>query len=401
MRQFITFFIFISFIAFSFGNTDNRTWRFTSGKQFEGSLLKYDDQNRIATILYTDDSTNEVNYEDLSEADRAWLDKFAALQDETIAIIKEAGGKFEKRVSKGKNYSTAYYVYYPSNYSEYKELPLWLLYHPGGQGQRFLKRHILTAERAGVIALCPDIFRNHVSDKILDPRFEELIFNVKQNIKYDHSTLIQGGSSGGAMRAYGYSAKFLPETYGIYANGGWLGRRFDLDYPAMRVAMLNGHLDKGANKYAIIDGKVLKEKQCEIKVFSFEGGHQLAPPDTQFKALIWLLEERKFYRGFSEGVKSMRSKFKYDDDKTIYSSPDAHNLAFKIFSKVDFTGTPKETILQLLGNPTSLNDFALVSEKNLDSPLVYYFADGVDTSSWIINFKEGKVSKTEQVNIGE
>ena len=44
---------------------------------------------------------------------------------------------------------------------------------------------------------------------------------------------------------------------------------------------------------------------------------------------------------------------------------------------------------------------SLVSEKNLDSPLVYYFADGVDTSSWIINFKEGKVSKVEQVNIGE
>ena len=97
----------------------------------------------------------------------------------------------------------------------------------------------------------------------------------------------------------------------------------------------------------------------------------------------------------------MRSKFKYIDDKTIYSSADAHYLAFKIFSKVDFKGTSKETILQLLGNPTSLNDFALVSEKNLDSPLVYYFADGVDTSSWIINFKEGKVSNVEQVNVGE
>ena len=73
------------------------------------------------------------------------------------------------------------------------------------------------------------------------------------------------------MRAYGYSAKFLPETYGIYANGGWLGRRFDLDYPAMRVAMLNGHLDKGANKYAVIDGKVLKENNVRLKYFLLKG----------------------------------------------------------------------------------------------------------------------------------
>ena len=58
----------------------------------------------------------------------------------------------------------------------------------------------------------------------------------------------------------------------------------------MRVAMVNGDKDVAANQWIKRDSAVLQKAGCAVSVHAFEGGHQLAPPSVQIKALRWLLE---------------------------------------------------------------------------------------------------------------
>ena len=392
---------FLSFLIVSislFANTDSRKWELADGTKFKAALMTYDSQKKIAVLKDSSGETREIHFDDMGLVDKAWIKKFQNLQGEMAAVIKEEGGKYEARVCKGENYETSYYVYYPSNYEKDKKIPMILLFHPGGQGQRFLLRHIRAAERAGIIAICPDTFRNNNGDimKELDERFADLYSEIKEKITYDQTRFLMGGSSGGALRAYHYAADFVPECFGIYANGGWLGNSYKRPYPAMRVALANGHKDNAANNYVEPDSKDLKSKGSVVRMFAFEGGHQTAPTETQFKSFIWILEQSQYYDGFTDDLETMRKTTKFDGDKTVYSSKGAHDIAFKIFKKIDFKGMPKATALLLLGNTSSLNEFALVSEKNLDSPLVYFFADGEKSSAWILNFKDGKVESVTQ-----
>ncbi|MCM8535204.1 MAG: hypothetical protein NE334_04655 [Lentisphaeraceae bacterium] len=371
MKTIFTLFIILSiFTSISLlANTDNRDWELASGEKFTAALISYDVHKDLLVIKKVSGETINCSSKDLGAVDKAWLQKFTNLQSEMAALLKEVGGKYEQKVAEGENYLTNYYVYYPTAYKTNKNLPLILLFHPGGQGQRFLKRHIRAAEKVGAIVMCPDIFRN-VNDldewRAFEPRFEELYDDIQANIEYDKSAFCMGGSSGGALRAYQYAAYYVKDCYGIYANGGWLRRRYDLNYPAMRVAMINGHKDKGANNYVKADSDDLKEKGSTVKLFVFEGGHQVAPTDTQFQAMLWMLEEKTHYKGLTADLEAIRKTVKFDGDKNVYSAPGVHEYANNIFTKLDFKGMTKETVLAILGNPGSLNEFSLPKEKELN-----------------------------------
>jgi predicted esterase len=121
--------------------------------------------------------------------------------------------------------------------------------------------------------------------------FQELLPQIEAKVAHDPNRIFMGGVSGAALRAYMYSAKISRPWAGIFANGGWLGgsENYDLPYPKMRVAMLNGDKDNGANHYLNPDTAVLQKAGCAVSVHAFEGGHQLAPPSVQTKAMRWLL----------------------------------------------------------------------------------------------------------------
>ena len=106
-----------------------------------------------------------------------------------------------------------------------------------------------------------------------------------------------GGNSGGAMRAYNYTAQVDRPWAGVYANAGWMGGYdyYDWPYPSgMRIAMVNGNNDH-ANRWLERDGKLLSSKGNKVVVFSFDGGHQPAPPKSRSKALEWLINESGNY----------------------------------------------------------------------------------------------------------
>jgi hypothetical protein len=387
-------------------NTDTRKWQLADGTKMNAALMEFDEKTGTVKIKKTDGTMLELKLSQLGAVDKAWLKKFQNLQGEMLALLKKVGGAYEQRQAEGREFTTSYYIYYPTCYKKDKNQPLLLLFHPGGQGQRFLKRHILAAEKAGVIIVCPDVFRNTKSSepevwKALDRRFTELYADIKTNVEYDKNNFYMGGSSGGAARAYHYAAEQVNECKGIYANGGWLCNQYDLPYPAMRIAMINGHKDGGANNYVEPDSKVLKARGSIVKLFVFEGGHQVAPTETQLKAMIWMLENRKFYIGFSKDVEKMAKVVQFPDDQKFYSTAKAHEIAFKIFTQVNFVGMKKETVLSLLGKPEDLNSFAPPRESDTDSPLVYFFADGETVSGWNLTFKAGEVTSVQQYFLEE
>ena len=65
---------------------------------------------------------------------------------------------------------------------------------------------------------------------------------------------------------------------------------WDLPYPKMRVAMVDG--DKDYGRYTLEKGmEVIGKSGSTISVQVFEGGHQVAPPSVMTKAFRWLLSE--------------------------------------------------------------------------------------------------------------
>ena len=52
---------------------------------------------------------------------------------------------------------------------------------------------------------------------------------------------------------------------------------------------VNGNNDVAANGVVEEESKILMAHGCKIAVFSFEGAHQVAPPEHTTDALRWIL----------------------------------------------------------------------------------------------------------------
>ncbi len=276
-------------------NTDNRHWTFASGAELTAILESYCPTQGVVTLKLGDDGgKKEFQFKDFSTVDKAWLTEWAQIADELEDVLKISKGTFEHYQSQGQ-YTTDFYVYYPGAFTKNSRLPMFLMFHHSGKGARYNKQFIEAAEAVGVIIVTFDTFRNSTDDKInaeLSARFRELLPRIEQLIPHDPAKVFMGGVSGGAMTAYCFSASVQRPWAGIFANGGWLGgpAYFDKPYPpGMRIAMVNGNNDRAANSWVNADKRVLTQKGSVVKVFSFQGGHQDAPPMTQMKAFLWLL----------------------------------------------------------------------------------------------------------------
>ena len=395
----LLFILMLACAMFAQANTDMRTWTFKDGESFRASLISYDKENETVILKDNDVTEGEYKLSELTDLDIEWLKKWRKIQDEmTIALVR-VGGDFTHSQTAGEK-PVDYYCYFPEKYKESAgRLPLLILFSPGGKGQRFLKRHIEAAEKVGFILVCPDVFRNHVSNASLAPLFDDLMMSIKEEIDYDVDRVFMGGSSGGAMRAYLYTAEFSGPWAGVYANGGWLGGKNFYDLPfelGLRVAMLNGHKDRAANRSAITDTEVLQTRLAVVKQFPFEGGHQLADVPTQIKAMSWLLAGSKYYEGFSEDRENLYDTFFVEDQQLIVSTEKAFKAAQNLFSKIDLVGLKKQDVLTLLGAPEKLNSFAEAADEVEDNSLVYVLHDGSQSDRWVIGFESGVVIKNAE-----
>lgn len=275
-------------------NSDMRKWTLASGEFLNAELVKYDLDKEIAVLRMNDEHV-EYQREAFSSLDQAWLIEWAEVSQELDGLLNEMPGRFEHYQTTS-DYRTDFYVYFPSKYDETSNLPMLILLHPAGKGARHVKRFMEAGEMLGVIIVSTDGNRNtgrnpEVAQYMFE-RFVDLLESIEAEISFDHDRLFIGGMSGGALRAYIYTARIDRPWAGVLANGGWLGGddNLTLPYPSgMRVAMVNGNNDRAANQYIERDSEALKNRGCEVGLFSFEGGHQIPPPLIQIKAMEWMM----------------------------------------------------------------------------------------------------------------
>jgi hypothetical protein len=278
-------------------NSDERTWILADGETFRAELVRYDESAGKVTLRFKE-TAEERNYavDRFGTMDRAWLAEWRELEDDLNALVTELGGKMTHLVTTGR-YPTDLFVYEPSSAiaAGAPPPPALLLFHPGGKAARHVKSHMEAAEKSGILLVGCGQFRNSDGDlgvsAAFRERFGEVFPQILARVRLDPARLFLGGTSGGACRAYHYTVQFSHPWAGVYANGGWLGgiEEYDLPFPALRVAMVNGSLDTAANRWVDRDANVLRKRGGTIGVFAFEGGHQVPPPLSQFMAFEWLL----------------------------------------------------------------------------------------------------------------
>lgn len=292
----------LSILAFSsFGslhaNTAIRQWSYLDGASFRAMVTDWNSETDVVTLSSDNEEITQVKRTELSLGDQAYVRQWFNNRAKLDAKLKEMGGEMQFLQTTG-TYQTDFYVYKPSTYKEDGSAPMMVLFSSSGAGYRMMLRHFEAAEKTGFVLVTADYFSNHTLDyydkhglkQVSEDHFKEMLPQL-ETISHDPNKLFMGGDSGGALRAYMYSASFDRPWAGIYANGGWLGRDYTMQcHEGMRVAMVNGHKDIAANRSAKVDSEYLASKRsCEVAVFSFEGGHQLASTDAQIESFNWLL----------------------------------------------------------------------------------------------------------------
>jgi len=270
-------------------NTDNRYWKLASGETFHAELVRYDPVEDVAVLRINEEEERTYSLEDFSPMDSAWLLEWAEVSADLDDLVLQMEGQFSHYQHQGEHV-VDFYAYTPNKHRTVKELPLLILFHPGGKGARYVKRLMPAAEELDLILVSSDAFRNGPTNLEL---FEELLPSIEATVPHDGNRLFMGGASGGAMKAYGFSAHVDRPWAGILANGGWLGGEdyYDLPYcRGMRVAMLNGHKDRAANRWIKPDAEVLEARGCSVNIFAFEGTHQIPSAEDHIEALGWLLD---------------------------------------------------------------------------------------------------------------
>lgn len=276
-------------------NDQMRTWTLASGTEVEAEIVAYDEANQEVTLRRPNREEFELKNRDLSTLDRAWVLQWVEKDEEARALLAEVGGTVTEHETHG-DYPTVYAVYQPEDAEAAEARPLLMLFHPGGDGRRSIYRYLEAAAKLEITLVSFESFQNTDDDPeeeaALLARFREVLPQVESAVAHDPQQVYMGGMSGGAWRAYHYAAQVDRPWAGILAAGGWLGgpKYRGLPYPSMRVAMMNGDKDVGAKQWLDDDADRLQSVGCEISVHAFEGGHQLAPPSVQEKALRWLLK---------------------------------------------------------------------------------------------------------------
>lgn len=277
-----------------------RKWSYLDGTTVQALITHWDTETGMVTLSTDDEKEIKVKLETLCFPDQGYIQQWSNYREKLDLKLKEMGGKMEFLQTTGE-YKVDFYVYKPSTYKADGSAPMMILFSSSGRGYRMMLRHFEAAEKAGILLVTTDYFSNHTLDyydqrglkKVSEAHFRAVLPQF-ETLSHDPKKLYLGGDSGGALRAYMYSAVFERPWAGIYANCGWLGRDYTMQcHKGMRVAMVNGHKDIAANRSGEKDSKYLAEQRdCEVGFFSFEGGHQLAPVDAQVDAFKWLIEER-------------------------------------------------------------------------------------------------------------
>lgn len=297
------------------GLSQAKTWTSVTGQTVEAEFVKVE-QGRV-WLQSPDGKMMNTAFDGFVPEDQALIRELYK-QAQEKALAAAAAAEAEARKAKGElqavvlakwkpgqiiscvtpdKTAVPYHVYIPSSFDPDSPPPLVYAFSPGGSGKGQLNAMKKSAEKAGWIVVGCDKLKNGMTDEKLEFEIEDAILaDVPVNVPHDPARVYLSGMSGGAMRSYGISSRRHDLNFaGILAFGGWMGgadNQKKLDFPkGMSVAMINGDKDSGANGWADSDAKVLKSDKCEVKQFSFLGGHTMAPSEVIDEAMAWLMSQ--------------------------------------------------------------------------------------------------------------
>jgi predicted esterase len=275
-----------------------RDWESADGRKIVAELVSYDAAKGSLRIRRVDGSEFTLSQDKLAAADRAFLADYAKRRDEELAAAaKEAAAVAGKTVAHEVPGDPAaqFHVYHPTSYGKAGKLPMLILFSPSGGGPSILNSFREAAEECGWIAVGCGYLRNGMDEKAGHEVFTRMLPLIEKAVpNHDPGRLYMGGMSGGASRAFMYSADFKRPWKGVVSCGGWLGTEPERDYPKhMAVAFVNGDNDRGANSYVARDTDILEKKRAKCRLFEFPGGHVIGPKPVLIEAMKWVESETR------------------------------------------------------------------------------------------------------------
>jgi hypothetical protein len=99
------------------------------------------------------------------------------------------------------------------------------------------------------------------------------------------------------------------------------------------------------------------------------------------------------YEGYTNDISLLRHHTELKaDGKTIQTSSDkALSAATRLFGKVSFLFKTRAEVMALLGDPATISDYGVTTEKGKDSPLIYRFDTGFGGGEYKLTFRQDQV----------
>ena len=186
-----------------------------------------------------------------------------------------------------------YHLYVPPQFDPQRPPPILILFDPTGNGRGMLGQVQQSAAKAGWIAIGVDRLKNRAEGANVGRMEDEVLADIFTRIPHNGDRVYLGGFSGGALRAFRLSSQLRAQRpiAGVFSYGGWLGgeRGRQWSFPAnMAVAFINGADDTAANHQIEGDTAALRGSRRVIRVFSFPGGHVVAPALVTDEVMAWM-----------------------------------------------------------------------------------------------------------------
>lgn len=208
---------------------------------------------------------------------------------------KAEGTMFSEKVTVTGN--VAYELALPPGLEPGRTYPLFFFLSPGASPKSFLPGAGPACSEFKCIFAGSYNYRNNAHPDTWAKPVKECIEHLIRTQPVDRERIFLAGFSGGAQASY-VASFFNPGICrGILANSGVVHQnlqdRYELEKCQLKVvALMSGTTDNVVTPAHLKnDENLLKSAKIQTRLFSFSGGHIIAPADVYRQAIEWLLQQ--------------------------------------------------------------------------------------------------------------